>query len=403
MILSLKKNFSFLIYASLNIIDKFLAYVAPLLILKFLGNNFLYNQIELIYSISIIFNVFLDFGLRGHFVYSYRFYDSKADHINDHLKSYNSLFFIYIGAVLILLIFIKYSYPEIFLLSCLIFIRIIYLFIINFFRFFFRFYSKINYFFLLTIPVNIVTIFLIIYFNFFDFKYVLIYFFVSQFLLILIYFIIFSFKSNSIIHFKLALRVLKSSINYYWPIILSTACSLLIMNFGKIYFFYNMSENDMTKFSFIIRFLLIIQLFHATFSSFNLKKNYQENEKKINKKIFVKYFIGLVFSILFVNLLYPNTQFFFGIGYNFDLVYLFLVIYITTWCLSSYLEQFLGKFNKNIFIMYLQIASLLFYFLPFIFLKDINIQNISFLMVISSSFYLFGILFFLKKEDIKIK
>ena len=44
------------------------------------------------------------------------------------------------------------------------------------------------------------------------------------------------------------------------------------MNFGKIFSYFNLSESDMTKFSFVIRFLLIIQLFHATFSSFFLKK-----------------------------------------------------------------------------------------------------------------------------------
>ena len=187
------------------------------------------------------------------------------------------------------------------------------------------------------------------------------------------------------------------------PIILSSAVSLIIMNFGKIFSYFNLSESDMTKFSFVIRFLLIIQLFHATFSSFFLKKNYEENEKKINRNIFLKYIIGLMVVVILVNVLYPIFNNFFNSNYSFDKIYFLLMAYIVVWCLSSYLEQFLGKFNKNLYLMYLQIFSLIIYFAPIIFFQNISIYKISVLMLISCSFYLLGIIYFLKKEKIKLK
>ena len=61
----LVKNSNFLKFSFLNILEKFLAYISPLLILKFIESPILYNKIELIFSISIIINVFIDFGIRG--------------------------------------------------------------------------------------------------------------------------------------------------------------------------------------------------------------------------------------------------------------------------------------------------------------------------------------------------
>ena len=58
-------NFTFL-----NVLDKFIAYITPLLLLHFLDDTNLYNTIEFIYSIALIINIFIDFGTRGYMTYS---------------------------------------------------------------------------------------------------------------------------------------------------------------------------------------------------------------------------------------------------------------------------------------------------------------------------------------------
>ncbi len=396
-------NLNFFKFSFFNILEKFLAYVSPLLILKFIENPVLYNKIELIFSISIIINVFIDFGIKGHFVYSYRFYDSKKKHKDSYLKAYNILILYYlIFSVCFLWLFNFFGYNSLIIIF-LTLVRVFYLLIINFYKFFFRFYYNINYYFLLTLPVNIFTI-LLIYFTFkFNINYLAIYFFLAQLILVCVYFLLIISKSLLETNIKNFLKVIKNSFVYYWPIILSSAVSLIIMNFGKIFSYFNLPENDMTKFSFIIRFLLIIQLFHATFSSYFLKKNYEENEKIINKNIILQYLIGLFIVVLIVNILFPISNDFFNSDYTFDKIYFLLMSYIVVWCVSSYLEQFLGKFNKNLYLMYLQIFSLIIYFTPIIFLKDISIYKISFLMLMSCSFYLLGIIYFLQRENIKLK
>ena len=398
-----KKNLNFFKFSFFNFLEKFLAYISPLLIIKFIEDPILYNKIELIYSISIIINVFIDFGIKGHFVYSYRFYDSKKKHKDTYLKAYNILILYYLIFAGIIVFLLNLLNHNSLLIILLIFIRVFYLLIVNFYKFFFRFYYNINYFFLLTLPVNIVTILLIFFLEKFEINYIIIYFFLTQFILVFVYSLFFIIKGYFKIRLKNFLEVLLKSFNYYWPIILSSAVSIIIMNFGKIYSYYNLPESDMTKFSFIIRFLLMIQLFHATFSSYFLKKNYQENQRIINKNIILNYLIGLIIVVLIVNTLYPIFLVFFNASYSFDKVYFLLMLYIIFWCVSSYLEQFLGKFNKNLYLMYLQLISILIYFVPLVFLNDVNIYHISFLMLLSCSFYLLGVIYFLKKENIKVK
>ncbi len=399
----LNKDLNFFKFGFFNILEKFLAYISPLLILKFIGDPLIYNKIELIYSISIIINVFIDFGIKGHFVYSYRFYISKNQHKDTYLKAYSVLILYYIFFSIVLCFLLKvYNFSSL-IIVILIFVRVFYLLIINFYKYFYRFYYNINYFFLLTLPVNIITILIIFFFVKFNDNYSITYYFLAQFILVFTYFIYFIIKGFFKIQLKNFLKVISKSFNYYWPIIFSSAVSIIIMNFGKIYSYYNLPDVDMTKFSFIIRFLLIIQLFHATFSSYFLKKNYQENQKIINRSIISNYLAGLIIVILITNILYPISLNFFDSEYSFDRVYFFLMLYIVFWCVGSYLEQFLGKFNKNLYLMYLQIFSVSIYFTPLIFLKDISIYHISFLMLLSCSFYLLGVIYFLKKENIKIK
>ena len=60
-ILYFKNLYSFSI---LNFLEKFLAYLCPLLVIQISDDQNLYNQIELIYSFSIIFNILFDFWFK---------------------------------------------------------------------------------------------------------------------------------------------------------------------------------------------------------------------------------------------------------------------------------------------------------------------------------------------------
>ena len=92
----LKFNSGFYSFAFLNVLDKLVAYITPLLLLHFFNNNSLYNTIEFVYSIALIINIFIDFGTRGYMTYSFRFYKNKKDYTFSIIKLFNLLLIIYV-------------------------------------------------------------------------------------------------------------------------------------------------------------------------------------------------------------------------------------------------------------------------------------------------------------------
>ena len=121
-------------FSILNFFEKFLAYLSPLLIIQIFDDRVLYNQIELIYSFSIIFNIFFDFGLRGYFTYSLRKIKNKRQYSIEVLNYFNSLFLLIsvLTLLLISLIFNIFEKSQLIIFS-LIYFRFVYLYLTFFF------------------------------------------------------------------------------------------------------------------------------------------------------------------------------------------------------------------------------------------------------------------------------
>ena len=107
----LKFKSDFYSFAFLNVIDKLVAYVTPLLLLHFFNDKNLYNSIEFIYSIALIVNIFIDFGTRGYMTYSFRFHKNYKLYTFSVLKLFNFLLIIYILLFsIVILFFFKFSF-----------------------------------------------------------------------------------------------------------------------------------------------------------------------------------------------------------------------------------------------------------------------------------------------------
>ena len=92
---------------------------------------------------------------------------------------------------------------------------------------------------------------------------------------------------------------------------------------------------------------MIIQLTHASFASFYLKKNFLENKIKFNKKILKIYLRNISLVTIIIYLISPIYLSYLNIDLKIDIIFILLSMYIFLWCLASYLEQFLTKFNFN--------------------------------------------------------
>ena len=170
------------------------------------------------------------------------------------------IFFI-IFLIIFNLIFIFYEkfYNEILIL---IFIRIIYLTIINFYKIYYRAKDIPSRIFIFSIPVSILTILLMIWNLFYYNANSLIIFFIIKIFLILLYFffqikIINKFRSN----IKSYLIILKNSISFSYPLMLSILFYNFMLNYGKIYSFNFLSQDEMSFLSLIQRIFVILTFF----------------------------------------------------------------------------------------------------------------------------------------------
>ena len=386
-------------FSILNFSEKFLAYLCPLLIIQIFEDKNLYNQIELIYSFCVIFNILFDFGLRGYFTYTLRNIKRKKQYSIKVFNYFNSLFLmITIASVLILSILFNLINKSQIIIFVLVYFRFAYLYITFFFKVYFRMISNPFYIFLISIPVNMFvlifisfgfysknsTIDLITYFSPF-----------IIFLFIYIFYLIFNLKFK--IELNKTINFIIDSLIFYWPIILTSIISLLIGNFIKIFSFYELSSEDMTKTSLFLRILMIIQLTHASFASFYLKKNFLENKIKFNKKILKIYLRNISLVTIIIYLISPIYLSYLNIDLKIDIIFILLSMYIFLWCLASYLEQFLTKFNFNKSILKYYLFSVVFYFLVLFVSSNLNLLNMSIAMFLSSLIYLICVIYKINK------
>ena len=399
------KNFNFknlYSFSVLNFSEKFLAYLCPLLIIQIFDDKILYNQIELIYSFSVIFNIVFDFGLRGYFTYSLRKIKKRKQYSIEVLNYFNSLFLIItiVSVLCISFLFALLNSAEIIIFS-LIYFRFAYLYITFFFKVYFRMISNPFYIFFINIPVNLLVILFIFYgllFRNSTINLVTYFFPFIIFLLIYIFYLIVTLKFS--IKFSKTIKYITKSLKFYWPIILTSIISLLIGNFIKIFSFYELSPDDMTKSSLFLRILMIIQLTHASIASFYLKKNFLEKKIKFNKKILVIYLRNISIITLIIYFLSPVYLNYLKVNFTVDIIFILMSLYIYFWCVASYLEQFLTKFNFNKSILMYYILSVIIYFCVLFLTNTLNLFNISLAMFVSSFIYFICVVFKLKKIKI---
>lgn len=399
------KNFNFknlYSFSVLNFSEKFLAYLCPLLIIQIFDDKILYNQIELIYSFSVIFNIVFDFGLRGYFTYSLRKIKKRKQYSIEVLNYFNSLFLIItiVCVLCISFLFVLLNSAEIIIFS-LIYFRFAYLYITFFFKVYFRMISNPFYIFFINIPVNLLVIIFIFYgllFKNSTINLVTYFFPFIIFLLIYNFYLIVTLKFS--IKFSKTIIYITKSLKFYWPIILTSIISLFVGNFIKIFSFYELSPDDMTKSSLFLRILMIIQLTHASIASFYLKKNFLEKKIKFNKKILVVYLRNISIITLLIYFLSPVYLNYLKVNFTVDIIFILMSLYIYFWCVASYLEQFLTKFNFNKSILKYYILSAIVYFCVLFLTNTFNLFNISLAMFVSSFIYFICVVYKLKKIKI---
>jgi hypothetical protein len=398
----LKFSSGFYSFTFLNVLDKLVAYITPLLLLHFFNNNSLYNTIEFVYSIALIINIFIDFGTRGYMTYSFRFHKNKKEYTFSIIKLFNLLLIIYVICFSLITFFLnKFSFIDLAIIY-FVFIRAIYLCIINIYRVFFRLNTNPAYIFAWSIPIQIFTIFIIMMFYLFDREINLNYFFLPTLIFLFFYVLRLIIKNEIDLNFSSVINLFIKSIKYYWALIISSSISIIIGNYAKVYSFVNLTDLETTKISFLLRTLMIIQLIHGSYTAFNLKNIFSNSKKDVSKKLFLNYLILMGIFSLLVILIIPTYSNYLNLNFKLDLIFVNLYLYVLFWCIAAYFEQYINKFNKNIFILYNYLISVFVYFAVILYYENITLFSLSIAMSFSSMIYLILTIIRIKKLGIKI-
>ena len=389
-------------YTSINLLDKFLLFLLPFIILKFFNDNLTYNNIEYIYSISTIIAVGLDLGIKNYLLYSLKKSKKYSKDLNKISKIFETYFLLFVILLIVPLVILNLNFEKIYLINFIL-LRSTYMMLFNFYKIYHRASDKPSVIFLFSTLNSILTLSLIIFFNKNSIGLLNI-FFLSQFLFILIYlFSIIVIQKNDLKIFKDLKIYIKKAFEFSWPLILSVIIFNFTMNFGKIYTFNFLGENEMTSLSFTQRILLIVILSHSIFSSYFQKKIYQSKDIIIDKNLIIKYLVLLTSILLIILFSYNELINFFNINVQNSVILYFLSLHAFLWCFSSYLDIYLTKLNKNISILIYQILCLS------VFLIFIYYSNLSFLISFSialnlySCIYLILVVSKLKRMNCKIK
>ena len=379
-------NKKFLIFNILNILDKLLIFIIPLFTLLILQDKSLYNEIEYIYSISLIIYILCDGGIKNFSLVFYRTSKNKKNFLDNNYKYINTISVYYFCLTIVLILFLSLisQYEALYLF---IFFRVLFLININYHKIHFSLKSKQNNILYLSLLVSISTVGYLT-FKFYFFETINIFDCFLFNIIILSLFLIYNVSNKYFLNFEKILNIFKKSLSFSYPLILNSLIFIFIMHFIKIYSYNYLSDNEMTQISFVTRFMLIIMFLHSGFNNFYYKKFFNMKEKKFDYKIFFNYFLILLLSSFLIFFIFPIVSSILYLDLKIDLIFVLIISYTFIWCVSAFLEQYLNKFYQNKYILYYSIISLFFYTLVIIYFEQFAmLERICLAMIISISIY----------------
>jgi O-antigen/teichoic acid export membrane protein len=371
----------------LTYLDKIISFALPLTILFILNDKILYNFTEVSFSYASLLLIVVELGVTNYLFYGYKQAEDKPKFLLEASKYFKLLLTVYFLLSILLSITVYFTHYQSFLLMSIILIRMLFTFYLGFQTNIYRLNDNPSGIYRVSIWVNVLSFILLVIASKFQFPNIVIWFFVIPFFLvttITIRFLILEFSELNFSEFK---KFLKNSLRFSWPIILNVLAMAFINNYAKIYAFANLSANEMSQLSFVMRVGLIVQMTHAAFSSYFSKSLFMDESKTINYRILKYYSFVILASALLVIGIIILTNYYFGekllVPISFS-TFLFL-LYIILWCFIGYFELYFAVNNSNRRVLFFSFISSLLYLILLKTTTDIGLLHLAVFMVISTS------------------
>lgn len=369
------------LYSFFHCADKGIMWFFPLFFLYFFNSQSLYAQIELIISYLALLILLTELGVRNYVIYSYNSIKFEAFNKSISILLYEIILLAFISLFICL-------FFNTFLLVAIIFFRLIYFSLYLFLLKYFRWIEKP------IIPISINCIFhlctiLIIGIFFYQNSFIYSNEVINEHVITLLtvcyiggfIVLLFIIKEKFLVRKDKLKDHFINGLKFSAPTIIVGLSTQMLPHVTKLITFETNTE-VMIEFSLLLRYCLIIQIFHGIFYNYFTKTIYSDLKDQFPTKILIAYLIGLLFSGVFVLL---GLTFFTQINFFTILIGIF---YICVWCIGSSLELFFGRVGKNNYILFGGLSSILVYLLlTYLFVyKDIN--TYLFILLFSSLIYL---------------
>lgn len=148
---------------------------------------------------------------------------------------------------------------------------------------------------------------------------------------------------------KEAWRHLVGSLRWGWPILVSTAASMSVANFSKVYAFSNFTQSEVVGFSFWMRVFSVVQISHVAVVSVLVLQIYQSDGKGLvasNLRRYLSYVAVPVVGMLCIAL---GAR---SLGLDIPeipaLAICLMCLYVCLWCLGAYFEIYMARDSRNL-------------------------------------------------------
>jgi len=392
----LNKNKDVLFYTAINYVDKALFFILPLLVLELLNDKSTYNTIEYIYSIASIIATFVDGGGRSYYFFAYRNTENRRGLV---IRKFR-LFLKIVGLLLIILSvwagvskLLGYEW----LLFSYIGVRAIYIYVSSFLNYHFRLQDKPSKIFKVTLSVSLASILIVLIWYFLGAQLPLYMYFLPMFLMeIAIIVNQKNFKPNEHDY-----DYVKKAFKFAWPLLINVILIALVNNYGKIYSYQNLSEQEMFELSFTLRIAFVIHIAHSSVYGFLAKKIYVNDSMSTMVSVIKQYSLFLFIAFAGAAVLLYGYIMIINDGQMFEIAWVWIFVYTLLWCYLGFFEGFLSKYNKNDKILIFTLISSAF-FGAYLLYKNTGIQinDIILSMNIFIIVNLSLVLFYVKKQKI---
>lgn len=337
----------FLSYALLSYCEKGLIFCFPLLFLWLTKSQSGYNQVEYVFAVSAMLALFLDGGLRIYVLYAYRQGQESMEVVQRLFNCLRVMIKCYLLAALLIWVALWLASSAYLHEFSNVAARSLFLVMAAFLAVLYRIKDDPPRVFYYTIPVYLVGLSLLwLLANAQESQAITLAIAVPH--LVSLFVVMASGRRAGEQRFSEVKAGLMSSLAYAWPVLLSVALAMLIANFGKIYAYTHLSEQQMFSLSFVQRLALIVQLAHISITGYLAKKLFVSESLSYHCRTFALYAAALMMAcILSFISIYVLDYLSVPVPVGISGLFLVVMLYVVCWCIAAYLEIYLNRANRN--------------------------------------------------------